>query len=111
MSASCDPMNRGSARLLCPWDSPGKNIGVGCHFLLQGIFPTQELNPGRLHYRQIPHQLSYEKERKKKKVKSLSCVQLFETLWTVAYQAPPSMEFSRREYWSGLPISSCEIQG
>ena len=31
-------------RLLCPWDSPGKNIGVGCHFLLQGIFPTQGSN-------------------------------------------------------------------
>ena len=30
---------------LRPWDSPGKNTGVGCHFLLQGIFPTQELNP------------------------------------------------------------------
>ena len=28
------------ARLLCPWDFPGKNTGVGCHFLLQGIFPT-----------------------------------------------------------------------
>ena len=32
-----------------------------------------------------------------------SCVQLFETLWTVAPQAPLSMEFSRQEYWSGLP--------
>ena len=31
-------------RLLCPWDSPGKNTGVGCHALLQGIFPTQGLN-------------------------------------------------------------------
>ena len=31
--------------LLCPWDSPGKNTGVGCHFLLQGIFPTQGSNP------------------------------------------------------------------
>ena len=31
------------------WDSPGKNTGVDCHFLLQGIFPTQELNPGILH--------------------------------------------------------------
>ena len=29
-------------RLLCPWDSPGKKTGVGCHFLLQGIFPTQD---------------------------------------------------------------------
>ena len=36
-------------RLFCPWDSPGKNTGVGCHFLLQGIFPTQELNPRLLH--------------------------------------------------------------
>ena len=33
------------ARRLCPWDSPGKNTGVDCHFLLQGIFPTQGLNP------------------------------------------------------------------
>ena len=35
-----------SPRLLCPWDSPGKNIEVGCHFLLQGIFLTQGSNPG-----------------------------------------------------------------
>ena len=33
------------ARRLCPWDSPGKNTGVDCHFFLQGIFPTQGLNP------------------------------------------------------------------
>ena len=32
------------SRLLCPWAIPGKNTGVGCHFLLQGIFPTQESN-------------------------------------------------------------------
>ena len=37
------------ARLLCPWGSPGKNTGVGCHFLLQGIFPTQGLNAHLLH--------------------------------------------------------------
>ena len=41
------------ARLLCPWDSPGKSTIVGCHFLLQGIFPTQGSNPGLLHCRQI----------------------------------------------------------
>ena len=40
----------------------------------------------------------------KVKVKSLSCVRLFATLWTVAYKAPPSMGFSRQEYWSGLPF-------
>ena len=40
------------------------------------------------------------------KVKSLSHVQLFATPWTVAYQAPVSMGFSRQEYWSGLPFPS-----
>ena len=40
------------------------------------------------------------------KVKSLSRVRLFPIPWTVAYQAPPSMGFSRQEYWSGLPFSS-----
>ena len=33
------------AQLLCPWGSPGKNTGGGCHFLLQGLFPTQGSNP------------------------------------------------------------------
>ena len=41
-----------------------------------------------------------------REVKSLSCVRLFATPWTVAYQAPRSMEFSRQEYWSGLPFPS-----
>ena len=38
----------------------GQNIGVDCHFLLQGIFPTHESNLGPLHCRQILYQLSYE---------------------------------------------------
>ena len=42
----------------------------------------------------------------KVKVKSLSRVRLFVTPWTVAYQAPPSMGFSRQDYWSGLPFPS-----
>ena len=46
-------------RLLCPWDFPSKDTGVGCHFLLQGIFPTQGSNTGLLHCRQILYQLSY----------------------------------------------------
>ena len=40
------------ARLLCPWDFPGKKTGVGCHFLLQGFFLTQGSNLGLLHCRQ-----------------------------------------------------------
>ena len=47
-----------------------------------------------------------QKVKSKVKVKSLSRVWLFETLWTVAHQAPPSMGFSRQEYWSGLPFPS-----
>ena len=65
----------------CPWDSPGKNTGVGCHFLLQCM-------------------------KVKVKVKSRSRVRLFETPWTAAYQAPPSIGFSRQEYWSGVPLPS-----
>ena len=45
MSNSLQPHRLQLARFLCPWDPPAKNIGVGCHFLLQGIFPTQGLNP------------------------------------------------------------------
>ena len=41
------------ARLLSPWIFPGKNTGEGCHFQLQGIFPTQKSNPHLLHCRQI----------------------------------------------------------
>ena len=48
------------------------------------------------------------KKKERKKVKSLSRVRLFETPWTVAYQAPSSMGFSRQEYWSGLPFPSPE---
>ena len=55
---SLQPCGLEPTRLLHPWDSPGKNTGVGCHFLLQGIFPTQGLNPGLLHGRQILYHLS-----------------------------------------------------
>ena len=81
MSDSVRPQRRQPIRLRCPWDSPGKNTGVGCHFLLQCM---------------------------KVKVKSLSCVQLFATPWTAAHQAPPSMGFSRQEYWSRCAIAFTE---
>ena len=76
----CDPTDP------CPWDSAGKNTGVGCHFLLQCM-------------------------KGKVKVKSLSRVRLLATPWTAAYQAPQSMGFSRPEYWSGLPLPSPSIPG
>ena len=46
--------------LLCPWDSPGKNTGVGWHFLFQGIFLTQGSNVVLLNYRQIVYCLSHQ---------------------------------------------------
>ena len=55
-SVICDPLDYIQIGSLCPWDSLGKNTGVGCHSLLQGIFPTQELNaclPCFLHCRRI----------------------------------------------------------
>ena len=80
MFDSVRPHKRQPTRLPCPWDSPGKNTGVGCHFLLQCV---------------------------KVKVKSLSRVRPLATPWTAAYQAPPSMGFSRQKYWSGMP--SCSL--
>ena len=81
MSDSVQPHRWQPTRLPHLWDSPGKNTGVGCHFLLQCM-----------------------------KVKSESEVaQLCPTLgtpWTAAHQAPPPMGFSRQEYWSGVPLPS-----
>ena len=115
------------ARLLCPPHSPGKNTGVGCHSLFQGIFPTQGSNLGFLHCRQILYHLTHQGspthiikliKMKLTKIKSIlracvrshfSCVWLFATPWTAVCQAPLSMEFSRQEYWSGLPWSPLGI--
>ena len=54
----CNPTDC-SPPVLCPWDFPGKNTGVGCHSLLQGIFPTQGSKSGLLYCRQILYQLSH----------------------------------------------------
>ena len=66
ISVSCSVMSNSlwphwlwPTRLLCPWYFPGKNTGVYCHFLLQGIFLTQGSNLGLLHCRQILYHLSH----------------------------------------------------
>ena len=64
-----------------PWDSPGKNTTVGCHFLLQCMKAKSESEVAQ------------------------SCLTP-ETPWTAAHQAPPSMGFSRPKYWSGVPLPS-----
>ena len=112
----CDPKTvaRQAPR---PWDSPGKNTGVHCRSLLQGTFPNQGLNPWvlcLLHGWWVLHcwasgeapKTKHRLRESKVKVKSLSPVRLFATPWTVPYQAPPSMGFSRQEYRSELPVPS-----
>ena len=76
------PHRQKPTRLPRPWDSPGKNTGVGCHFL-----PPMH-------------------KSEKWKWSHFSRVRLSATPWTAAYQAPPSMGFSRQEYWSGVPLPS-----
>ena len=182
MSDSLQPHGLWPSRLLSPWDSPGKNPWVGCHFLLQGSFKTQGLNLYLLHLlhwqedslslchlgnplkcvwnqKSTNHKNNPEKEEQswwlaakslqscptlcdlidgsppgsavpgilqartpewvaisfsnawkwKVKVNLLSRVQLLATPWTAAYQAPPSMGFSKQEYWSGVPWPSPKL--
>ena len=106
VSDSLWPCGRQPSRLLCPRDFPGKNTGAGCHFLLQGIFPTKESNLGLPPCGQMLYRLSHKGIAKGGKGKSLSHVRLFTTSWTVACQAPLSLGFPRQEYWSGLPFPS-----
>ena len=56
----CDPTGYSPPGSSVHWDSPGKNTGVGCLALLQGFFPTQGLNLGLLHCRQILYDLSHQ---------------------------------------------------
>jgi len=99
----CDPMDCKPTRLLCPWNSPGKNTGVGSLSLLQQIFPTQGSNPGLLHCKWILYHLSPQGSHCTCMQSLFSPVWLCATLWAVACQAPLSREFYRQEYWSGLP--------
>ena len=67
VSNSLEPHGLWPTRLLHPWDSPGKSTGVGCHCLLQGIFPTQGSNPGFPHCRQTLYHLSCQGSPKEEK--------------------------------------------
>ena len=78
MSDSVWPYRWQATRLPHPWDSPGKNTGVGCYFLLQCMTVKTESEVTRS----------------------------WVTPWTAAHQAPPPMGFSRQEYWSGVPLPS-----
>ena len=82
MSDSVQPHRRQPTRLLRPWDSPGKNAGVDCHFLLQCMKVKGENEVTQL------------------------CPTLHNPMDCTAYQAPLSMGVSRQEYWSGLLLPS-----
>ena len=108
----CNPMDCGPPGFSVHGDSPGKDTGVGCYALLQGIFPTQGSNPSLPHCRRILYYLSHQGSLQR-------CVVVvvvgglvaksgptLATPWTVACQAPLFMGFSRQEYWNGLPFPS-----
>ena len=84
------PHRRQPNRLPRPWDSPDNNTGVGCHFLLQCMKVKSESEVTLLLLL----------------LSRFSRVRLHAPSWTVAHQAPPSMGFSRQEYWSGVPSPS-----
>ena len=123
------PHRRQPTRLPRPWDSPGKNTGVGCHFLLQcrKVKSQSEVvqlclplsNPmdcslpgssvhGIFQARVLEWvAIAFSNAGKwKVKEKLLSRVRLLATPWTADYQAPPSIGFSSQEYWSGVPLPS-----
>ena len=85
VSDSVPPHRWQPTRLPRLWDSPDKNTGLGCHFLLQFNHDILILRSS---------------------VKSLRRAWLGAIPWTAAYQAPPSLGFSKQEYWSGVPLPS-----
>ena len=140
MSDSVRPRRWKPTRLPRPWDSPGKNTGVGCHFLLpcmkvksesevaqscptlsnpmdcsppdssvHGIFQARVLEWGAIAFFKNTGVGCYfllpcMKVKSESEV-AQSCPTSV-TPWTAAFQAPPSMGFSRQEYWSGVPLPS-----
>ena len=99
-------------RLPRPWDSPGKNTGVGCHFLLQCL-KVKVKSLSHVRFLATPWTAAHQGPPCKSNNNSLllllshfSHVWLCATQWTAAYQATPSFGFSRQEHWSGLPFPS-----
>ena len=103
MSDSLRPDGLSPMSFLHPWDFPGKNTGVGCHFLLQEIFPTQGLNPGLPHCRQMLYCLSHQVSPKVCKERWI-CIHAVYSVVFPLFGTPLSMGFPRQEYWRGLPF-------
>src|SRR5574340_1063192 len=129
MSDCVRPHRQQPTRLCCPWDSPDKNTGVGCHFLLHCMQVKSEsevasvvsdsMRPHRRQPTRLPrswdspgkhtgvgcHFLLQCMKVKSESEVAQSCLTLSDP-WTAAHQAPLSMGFSRQEYWRGVPLPS-----
>ena len=126
------PHRQQPTRLPHPWDSPGKNTGVDCYFLLQCMKVKSEREvtqscltlsgsmdcspPGSSIHGTFQARvlewvaIAFSNAWKwKVKGKSLSPVWLLAAPWTAAHQGPPSIGFSRQEYWSGVPLPSLKF--
>ena len=104
MSNSLRPHGLYHTRLLSQWNFPGKSTGVGCHFLLQGIFPTQGSN--HIAGRCFTVWATREAELNRRGSLML-CVLSHAWLFVTPMDCSPlSTWFSRQEYWSGLPFPS-----
>ena len=121
VSDSLRPHGLQPTRLLHPWDFPGKSTGVGCHCLLPSGYSHKQncmlkqtsckIQSGNMQCWHFPLK-SYpvqmpdldQNDRRLLCAYVVSCVWLIVTPWTVACQAPLSMEFSRQEYWNELPF-------
>ena len=132
----CVTPQTAATRLPRPWESPGKNTGVGCHFLLQcmkvksesevaqscltlsnpmdcslpgssihGIFPGKSTGVG-CHCDVLIKNGFVKHLKLLLLLSSFSPVRVYATPQMAAYQAPPSLGFSRQEHWSGLPFPS-----
>ena len=105
MSMSTEPQTRGPTEqytVVSFTGSRDKNVKVN---FMRDIIGLSGLNIAKLIWMgQIVLLSACGYQVLKVKAKSLSCVRLFETPWTAAYQAPPCMGFSRQEFWSGVPL-------
>ena len=81
MSNSLWPRGLQPTRLLCPWDSPGKNAGVGCHFLLKGVFLIQGSNGHLLHWQADSLPLSHQES-------PISCLPIWDKPPSLIYNSP-----------------------
>ena len=107
---SLQPHGLWPARLLCPWDSPARNTGVGCYFLLLGIFPTQGLKLGLLHCRQTLYRLTHQGSPV---IYNINCILFFlatlcdlwdlssltrDWTWVLAVEVPSPNHWTAREF-------------